>query len=157
MTSIAHDLLPAEVNLPTDRQRLFLLFFTGTLVDLVVLGLFSDLASSKVYVDSFTTMLWAAILMQILLKATIVLEHRVLARFKGKTGAAWMGLKYFTAWLILFGSKFVILEALTFAFGDKVRFEGRFNGILTLIVVVVVMLVAEEAIVRLYRRLGKTS
>ena len=56
MASIVHDLLPAEVNLPTDRQRLFLLFFTGTLVDLAVLGLFSDLASSKVYVDSFTTM-----------------------------------------------------------------------------------------------------
>ena len=65
--------------------------------------------------------------------------------------------RFFCAWLVLFGSKFVILEALTFAFGDKVRFEGMFHGILTLIVVVVVMLVAEEVIVRIYRRLGKTS
>ena len=154
MTSIAHDLLPAEVNLPTDRQRLFLLFFTGTLVDLVVLGLFSDLASSKVYVDSFTTMLWAAILMQILLKATIVLEHRVLARFKGKTGAAWMGLKYFTAWLILFGSKFVILEALSLAFGHNVHFSGAFHGIVWLILVAFGMVIAEELVARLYRRLA---
>ena len=40
MASIAHDLLPAEATIPTDRQRLFMLFFVGALVDLVVLGLF---------------------------------------------------------------------------------------------------------------------
>jgi len=154
MASIAHDLLPAEASLPTDRQRLFLLFFTGTLVDLVVLGLYADLASSKVHVDTFTTMLCAAILMQILLKATIVLEHRVLARFKGKTGAAWTGLKYFTAWLILFGSKFVILEALSMAFGEKVHFSGAFHGIVWLILVAFSMVIAEELFVRLYRRLA---
>ena len=55
---------------------------------------------------------------------------------------------------MLFGSKFVILEALALTFGDKVQFGGRWHGIVTLIVVVVAMLVAEEAIVRLYRRLG---
>ena len=63
-------------------------------------------------------------------------------------------LKYFSAWLILFGSKFVILEALAQVFGDNVRFDGRWHGIITLIVVVVVMLVVEELIVRLYRALG---
>ena len=154
MASIAHDLLPAEASLPTDRQRLFLLFFTGTLVDLVVLGLYADFASSKVHVDTFTTMLWAAILMQILLKATIVLEHRVLARFKGKTGAAWTGLKYFTAWLILFGSKFVILEALSFAFDKDVHFSGAFHGIVWLILVAFTMVIAEELVARLYRRMA---
>ena len=38
-------------------------------------------------------------------------------------------------------------------FGDSVRFEGRFHGLITLIVVVVVMLLVEELIVRFYRRL----
>ena len=88
---------------------------------------------------------------------TIAIEHRVGAYFNAKPGGFMKFMRYFCAWLVLFGSKFVILEALSFAFGDKVRFEGRFNGILTLIVVVVVMLVAEEAIVRLYRRLGNSS
>jgi hypothetical protein len=46
-----------------------------------------------------------------LLKATIAVEHWALDHFKGKTGAWWKSLKYFVAWLILFGSKFVILEA----------------------------------------------
>ena len=123
--TLAHNFLPAEATLPTDRQRLFVLFFVGTLIDLVVLGLFSEY-SEKVYVDSFSTALLAAIVLQILLKGTIAAEHRVLALFKGKEGAAWKGLKFFVAWLILFGSKFVILEALSLTFGHNVHFEGVF-------------------------------
>ena len=139
--------------MPSDRQRLFVLFFTGTLIDLVILGLFNEY-SDKVYVDSFTTALLASIVLQVLLKLTIALEHRVLARFKGKTGAAWKALKYFTAWLILFGSKFVILEALSFAFEKDVHFEGMWHGIIWLIIVVVTMVIVEELVARLYRKLG---
>ena len=63
-------------------------------------------------------------------------------------------MRYFCAWLVLFGSKFVILEALVLAFGDRLRFGGWFHGIVALIVVVVVMLVVEAAIVWVYRRMG---
>ena len=153
MASIAHDFLPAEATLPTDRQRLFVLFFTGTLIDLVILGLFAEY-SDKVHVDSFSTMLLAAVVLQALLKLTIAVEHRVLALFKGKVGTAWTSLKFFVAWLILFGSKFVILEALTLVFGDRVRFEGLWHGILWLIAVAVTMVVVEEVIVRFYRKLA---
>jgi sorbitol-specific phosphotransferase system component IIC len=66
-------------------------------------------------------------------------------------------LKYFVAWLILFGSKFVILEALAQAFGEKVKFIGILHGIIPLIVVVLVMLVAEEVMVRIYRMLGNKA
>ena len=152
-SGIAHDLLPANAQMPSDRQRLFLLFFVGTLIDLVVLGLFNEY-SDKVHVESFTIALFAAIVLQALLKITIICEHRVLALFKNKAGAAWKALKYFTAWLILFGSKFVILEGLTFVFGDKVRFEGVLHGIVWLIVVVVTMVIIEELVVRLYRKLA---
>jgi hypothetical protein len=153
MASIAHDFLPAEATIPTDRQRLFILFFVGMLIDLVVLGLFSEF-SDKVYVDAFSTALLAAIVLQFLLKVTIAAEHRILALFKGKSGAAWKSLKYFVAWLILFGSKFVILEALSLAFGKNVHFEGVLHGIVWLIIVVVTMVIAEEVVVRFYRRLG---
>jgi len=152
----AEALLPASAEGPTDSQRLFVRYFTAILIDLLVLNLFVEY-SSKVSVDSFTTSLLAAILLQILLKVTIAIEHRVGAYFKSKPGKLMTFLRYFCAWLVLFGSKFVILEALSFAFGDKVRFEGRFHGLLTLIVVVVVMLVAEEVIVRIYRGLGNSS
>jgi hypothetical protein len=63
-------------------------------------------------------------------------------------------MRIFSAWLVLFGSKFVILAAINLAFGDDVSFGGPFHGIVAFIVVVVVMLVAEEAMVRFYRRLG---
>ena len=152
----ADALLPADVEGPTDSQRLFVRYFTAVLIDLLVLNLFVEY-SSKVAVDSFTTSLLAAVLLQILLKVTIAIEHWVGAYFKAKPGGLMKFLRYFCAWLVLFGSKFVILEALSFAFGDKVRFEGRFHGLLTLIVVVVVMLVAEEVIVRIYRGLGNSS
>ena len=139
--------------MPTDKQRLFMLFYTGTLIDLVILGLFDE-HSANVHVDGFTIALLAAIVLQALLKLTIAVEHRVLALFKGKTGAAWTGLKFFSAWLILFGSKFVILEALTMVFGDRVKFEGMWHGIIWLIAVAVTMVVVEELIVRIYRKLA---
>jgi membrane protease YdiL (CAAX protease family) len=153
VASIVHDFLPAEASLPSDRQRLFVLFFTGTLIDLVVLGLFAEY-SDKVYVDSFTTTLLAAIVLQILLKVTIAAEHRVLAQFKGKTGAAWTVGKFFVAWVILFGSKFVILEALSFVFERDVHFEGILHGIVWLIIVVVTMVIIEELVVRFYRKIA---
>jgi hypothetical protein len=145
--------MPATAQLPSDRQRLFLYYFTAALTDLVVLGLF-DQYSDKVAVDSFSTMLLAAVVLQILLKLTIVVEHKILAKFEGRTGGLWKFSKFFTAWLILFGSKFVILEALDVAFGDSVRFEGAFHGIVWLIIVVVAMLLAEELVLRIYRKLA---
>ena len=145
--------MPVSAQTPSTRQRTFIRYYTGFLMDLVVLNLFAEY-SSKVDVDTFTTSLWAALVLQLLLKVTIIFEHKVLDWFKGRTGAWMTFLKYFCAWLILFGSKFVILEALAQAFGDKVRFLGMWHGIVTLIVVVVVMLLAEEIMVRVYRKLA---
>ena len=151
MTSEA--LLPLSAQAPTNQQRLFVRYFTAILIDLVVLNLFAEY-SDQVVVDTFTTSLLAAVLLQLLLKLTIAVEHKVAGYFKSKPGRWMVFLRFFFAWLVLFGSKFVILEALALAFGDKVQFHGMFHGIVVLIVIVVVMLVAEEAIVRLYRRLG---
>ena len=145
-------LLPASAELPSTRQKLFMRYFTAILIDLTVLNLFVEY-SENVVIDSFTISLFAAVLLQVLLKLTIALEHRVAAWFKAKPGGFAKFMRYFTAWLILFGSKFVILEALVLAFGDAVHFGGPWHGVVMLIVVVIAMLVAEEAVVQLYRRL----
>ena len=128
-------------------------YLTATLVDLVVLGLFAEYWE-HVSVDSFTIMMLAAVVLQILLKLTIVLEHKVANFFNARPGGFNKFMRFFTAWLILFGSKFVILEALALAFADRLRFGGPFHGIVALIVVVVVMLVVEAVLVKFYRRLG---
>jgi hypothetical protein len=149
-------LMPASAEAPSNKQRLFMRYFTAILIDLTVLNLFVEY-SDNVTIDSFTISLLAAVLLQVLLKLTIAVEHKVAAFFNARSGGFMRFLRFFFAWLVLFGSKFVILEALTFAFGDKVRFGGAFHGIVTLIVVIIAMLVAEEAIVRFYRTLGDKS
>ena len=151
--SASDKLMPVLAEAPSSAQRLFLRYFTGTLVDLVVLNLFVEY-TNKVFVDSFTISLLAAVLLQVLLKATIWVEHKVASFFKKRPGK-WMTFwRFFFAWLVLFGSKFVILEAMSSAFGETVRFAGAYHGIIWLIVVVVVMLLVEELIVRFYRKLA---
>jgi hypothetical protein len=148
------DVLPASAEGPTNRQRLFVRYFMAILIDLTVLNLFVEY-SPHVAVDSFTISLLAAVLLQVLLKITIAIEHRVAAWFNTKPGAFARFMRFFTAWLILFGSKFVILEVLDVAFGDSLLFGGPLHGLVVLIVVIVVMLLAEEVVVRFYRRLGR--
>jgi hypothetical protein len=128
-------------------------YLTATLVDLAVLGLFAEYWE-YVSASSFTILLLAAVLLQVLLKLTIVLEHRLAAFFNARPGGFNKFMRFFTAWLVLFGSKFVILEALVLAFGDRLRFGGPFHGVVALIVVVVTMLALEAVLVKLYRRLG---
>jgi hypothetical protein len=138
---------------PSSRQRVFTRYFTAVLVDLAVLNLFVEYWE-HVSADSFTITLLAAVLLQVLLKLTILLEHRLAAYFNARPGGFAKFMRFFSAWLVLFGSKFVILEALTFAFGDRLRFDGPLHGLVALIVVVVAMLAVEAAIVMFYRRLG---
>jgi len=138
---------------PSPRQRAFLRYLTATLVNLVVLNLFIEYGD-HVVAASFTVTLIASVLLQSLLKLTIALEHRLAAYFNAKQGGLAKFMRYFSAWLVLFGSKFIILEAPVFALGDRLRFGGPFHGIVALIVVVVTMLVVEAAIVKVFRSLG---
>src|SRR5687767_16022116 len=100
MTSDA--LLPATAQAPSNSQRLFVRYFTAILIDLVVLNLFVEY-SGKVFVDSFTTSLLAAVLLQLLLKLTLAVEHKVAAFFKARGGGWNTFLRWFCAWLVLFG------------------------------------------------------
>ena len=146
----------ALTDVPTNSQKLFVRYLMATLIDLTVLNLFVEYWEF-VKVDSFTISILAAVLLQVLLKATLALEHRVAEYFKSKSGGAAKFFRYLTAWLILFGSKFVMLGAIDVVFGDSVEFTGPLHGVVAFIVVVVVMLVAEEFVVRLNRRLGKAE
>lgn len=138
---------------PSRNQRLFLRYFTAVLVDMVVLGLFAQFWD-RVHVSSFAITLGAALLLQILLKLTLALEHKVSDFWKAKEGGAATFGRIFSAWLILFGSKFVILYALDLTFSEAVHFDGALHGVVALILVLVVMLAAEEALLRFYRALA---
>ena len=153
MADKIHGFLPLTAEAPTDRQRLFLRYFTGVLIDLVVLCLFAEYFPERVHVDTFTIALLAAVLLQFLMKLTIAIEHKVAGFFKARPGGFMVFMRFFAAWVVLFLSKFVILEALSLAFSGRIHFEGVLHGIVWLILVVVVMLLAEEIVVRIYRRM----
>jgi len=137
----------------SNKQRLFMRYFTAILVDLTVLNLFEEYWDNVV-IGSFTISLFAAIVLQILLQLTIVFEHKVAAYFKSKSGTSAKVQRFFATWAILFFSKIIILEAINIAFGDKVLFLGAFHGLVAFIVVVIALLVAEKAIIKLYHSLA---
>ncbi len=143
----------ALAETPNNRQRLYVRYFTAILIDLAVLNLFAE-HWERVQVNSFTLSLLAAILLQLLLKATLAVEHRVAAYFHDKAGLGWKAGRLLSAWSILFLSKFVMLWVINFSFGDSIHFAGPHHGVLAFIVVIVVMLLAEEVFVRLYRKLA---
>ena len=143
----------ALTDVPTTAQRLYNRYLTATLIDLAVLNLFDEYWK-HVSIQSFTVSIVAAILLQVLLKATLALEHRVATYFNSKSGGAARFMRFFSAWLILFGSKFVMLGAIELALGDAVFFGGPMHGVVAFIVVVIAIVAAEEIAVRIYRRLA---
>ncbi len=143
--------LTDEIN---NSQILFVRYLVAVLIDLTALNLFDEFWE-LVTIGPFSVSVLAAVLLQVLLKATLVLEHKVAAYFNSKSGGLARFMRFFTAWLILFGSKFVMLGAIDFAFGDDVLFTGPLHGVVSFIIVVMVMLAAEEIAVRIYRRLGR--
>jgi hypothetical protein len=134
-------------------QARFVRYFTAILIDLVVLNLFAE-HWEAVYVSNFTITLAAAVLLQALLKLTMAIEHRVAGFWNARPGGFARFMRYFSAWLILFGSKFLILWAVDLAFAGNIAFHGAAHGVLAIIVVLVVMVLAELVAVRMFNWLG---
>ncbi|MBQ0719709.1 MAG: hypothetical protein KBT88_05380 [Gammaproteobacteria bacterium] len=136
-----------------NRQRLFIKYILAVLVDLTVLNLFNQYWE-HVYIESFSISLLAAILLQLLLQITLVIEHKVASFFQGKEGLKHKLGRGLSTWAILFVSKLVILQAINFAFGNSVLFTGPIHGLVAFIIAVVAIIVAEQIITRIYRSLG---
>lgn len=137
----------------SNRQRVFIRYTFAVLVDLTVLNLFNQYWD-YVYIEHFTISLLAAILLQALLQATILVEHKVAGYFKGKEGLKPKLLRGFSTWAIVFSSKFVILGAINFAFGDSVRFMGPIQGLFAFFVVVIAIILSEQLIIRINKALA---
>ncbi len=123
------------------------------LIDLTVLNLFNEYWDN-VYIASFSISILAALFLQVLLQLTILIEHRVADYFKKKPGKQAKILRGVSTWGTLFASKLVILEAIDQAFGSRVLFHCVVHGLITFIVVVITIILAEQLMMRLYRSLG---
>lgn len=132
----------------TTRQRRAALIGIQLLVDVVLLNLIVEWVDAVV-IDSFSVSVLAAVLIRVLVRATLRAEHRVAAFFKARTGVVSVAGRVLGTWLILFLSKFVILEVVDIAFGDEVELGG-FVGV---IFVSLSMVVAERFVTAIYQRL----
>ena len=136
---------PIAIKPPTKRQMIFFSWAKDILIYIIVLNLFVEY-NTKIIIDSFTISIFTAILLKILLEIILTLEHKVSTVFK-----PYKVLRIFLVWLILFGSKFLILEVVDIVFGEHVEL-GKFVDV---IVLVIALMVAREIVQWIYLGLGE--
>ena len=98
-----------------------------------------------VMAETFTLSLLTAVLLKLVLEVVVFVKDRVKARFKAATTRFGRVLAGLMLWLVLIGSKFVVLELVALVFGNSVRLGGFFavTGL------ILVLLVARKAVRRL--------
>ena len=143
---------PAALQSPSRRQLIFFSWTKDVLIYVVVLNLFVEYVD-KIVIDSFTISILTAILLKALLDVILGLEHRVAHFFESRPGKIAKFLRIVSTWLILFLSKFLILEAVDLVFGDHVEL-GKFVHVLSL---VIALMVAREVVQRIYVALGSSE
>ena len=135
------------------RQQLFFRHTFAVLIDLTVLNLFNEYWDN-VFIEFFSISLLAALLLQVLLRVTIAIEHRVANFLKGKPGLKAKIFRALSTWAILFISKLVMLEAINISFGDSVLFSGPIHGVVAFIIVIIAIIIAEQVFSWVYRSLA---
>jgi uncharacterized integral membrane protein len=133
----------------TKSQGRYLSWVSDVLIDIVVLNFFVEYVDS-VIIDSFAISVLTALLLKLMLDAVKGLEHGVASYFRSKEGWAFRVLGLVTVFSILFLSKFAILEAVNFVFGDHVEL-GHF---IEVVAIIVTMLVVRGVLQAVYERLG---
>jgi hypothetical protein len=134
----------------TRRQEIYISWAKDVLIYILVLNLFVEYAANIV-IDSFTISIFTAIVLKILLEIVFKFEHLVGDFFKARPGKVSNFLRIISTWLILFLSKFLILEVIDLIFGEHVEL-GKF---LDVIILVISLMVARELFDRIYRALGE--
>jgi hypothetical protein len=134
----------------TRRQEVFLSWVSDVLVYIVVLNLFVEF-NDAIVIDSFWISILTAVLLKALLTIVVGLEHRVGEFFDERGGSAAHVVGIVVKFVILFTSKFIILEVVNFVFGDHVEL-GHFVDVLVLIVT---MMAARAILAKIYAGLGE--
>lgn len=76
--------------------------------------------------ETFTLSLLTAVLLKLVLEVVVAVKNRVKARFKTATTAIGRVGAGLLLWLVLVGSKFVVLELVAFVFRGQVYLGGFF-------------------------------
>lgn len=130
------------------KKEIFVDWTLDLLIYIVILNLFAQY-SSAIYFETFTISIFTAFVLKALLNLIIGFEHSVanfFSRFKGKFAKY---TSYVTAFLILFLSKFLILEVIDIIFGEKVEIYG----FVILVAMIITMIATRKIIVHIYNKL----
>ena len=147
------DTLRTPARTVNNAQLVFLGVLSGVLVNIVVLNLFVEF-SDKVIIDSFTISIFTAVLLTALLFVITNFEHHISHFFfERHSGRAWKFAGVLSVWLVLFGSKFVILEAVDIVFGEHVEL----GKLIEVILIVVVMVVSKALVAGVFDWLGRRN
>ncbi|MCW5951979.1 MAG: hypothetical protein KIT69_06955 [Propionibacteriaceae bacterium] len=76
--------------------------------------------------ETFTLSLLTAVLLKVVLEGVVWAKNRVKARFKAATTLGGRIAAGLLLWLLVFGSKFVVLELIALFFADQVQLGGFF-------------------------------
>lgn len=134
----------------TRRQQVFAGAVLSVLVNVVVLNLFVEFAD-EVVIDSFWISVLTAVLLTTMLGVLAKFEQRIHHYFFEKH--SWRLAGVIAIWLVLFGSKFLMLEIVDIVFGDHVSL----GHLLEVILIVVAMMIAGQLMQTVYDRLGVTD
>jgi len=144
------NIVNAPEHVTITRWQLAYVGWTMTLlVYIVVLNLWVEF-NSAVVIDSFIISIFTAAVLLVLLVVILGLEHRVKAWFEAREGAAYRIVGTASTLLILFLSKFVILEVVDIIFGEHVEL-GHFIDVLIL---VLLLILSQKAGTWVWRALG---
>ncbi len=119
------------------------------LVYVVVLNLFVEYFP-RVLSESFTLSLLTAVLLKVILEVVVAAKNRAKARFRSASTPGGKVVAGFLLWLVLFGSKFLVLEAVALVFGSRVSL-GSFFSVTLLIVVLLVSRAGVQRLLQSYR------
>jgi hypothetical protein len=136
----------------TTAQAWLLSWVSDILISIAVLNLAIEY-SNRIIIDSFTVSILTAALMKALLVIILRLESGVSGYFESRGGAAWKSLHLLSTFALLFLSKFVILEAVNFVFGDHVEITGY----ITIVLLVIAMMGASFLMRLVYATLGPVA
>ena len=141
------DSLRGDLVTVTRRQQVFAGAVLNVLVNVVVLNLFVEFAD-EVIIDSFWISVLTAVLLTVMIGVLSKFEHRIHQYFFERH--SWKVAGVLVIWLVLFGSKFLMLEVIDVVFGDHVSL----GHLLEVILIVVAMMVAAQVMQLIYDRLG---
>ena len=143
---------PGDLQTISQAQARFISWVSEVLVDIIVLNLFVEFVHTVV-IDSFYISILTAVLLKLMVDAVKGLEQAVSAYFAAKPGAAWRTVRVVAVLVILFLSKFLILEVVNFVFRDHVEL-GSFIEVAA---IVVTMLAANFILQGVYQKLASSD